>query len=50
MIRYRDELGKTYDAPDHAVEAFEQARRPLIIAGIVGQLVLLAGVLYIAWR
>lgn len=50
MAKFKDGLGKVYDIPDEELEAFERARRPLLIAKVIVQLILLLGLLaYIVW-
>lgn len=49
MAQYKDSLGYIYNVPESCVPAFERRRRTLLMIAIVGQLVMLVGVLYFAW-
>lgn len=49
MKIYRNWLGRRYEIPDDQVEAFESRRRPMLIAKIVIQVIVLAGLLVLAW-
>lgn len=50
MKTYRDSLGFTYEVSKENVEEFERRRGVLLKVAIVVKLVMLVGILYLAFR
>lgn len=48
-FRYTDGLGHAYNVPEDRLEEFERRQGVLLRVGIVGKLLVLAGILWFSW-